>query len=673
MLTSRQTSSGGGSGVIITDGTTITGNGSLASPLAVTDEGIGTAQLADDSVTNAKLATGAVATDDTLSGDGTSGSPLSVITSSNFSVKPSARFAPTEALPAYTISGGGSTMIMNALGALPSQDGITAVEGDIFFYDQDSQDGGIDNGLWQITTLGAADAFMEAVRIPQLAVGSHAMGALTRISEGATRQGQEPLCVSDETVDLVGTNILYWEAVGTFGNLSNATPQATGTSSAAGVATTASRSDHVHVIGDGSVGNAALASGAVATDGTTTTGDGTSGSHISVVSGGIGTTQLASGAVTNAKLASGAALANIGAGGLTSTYLAAGSALANIGLGGITSGYLASGVALANIGLGGVTSGYLASGVALANIGAGGITSTYLASASVTNAKLASGAVNTDGTTITGDGTSASAIAVKSGGISATQLASGSVTNVKLASGAVATDGVTITGDGTSGDPIEVLGQGFGPNNPVYYVSNTGNDGISHTGGSGDPLATPQEACRRLAASGWHGTSAPIINIDNEISLGANPFLNIPSPTGGNFPIVFQTTSWTDSGLGTLTCSGGLAPVNSAPPALGTVVIGAGGLSVNAWAGWWWYWTSGVNNGLRAAIVSNTANTLTLAAGSYSLTSNLDTGVIEEPSGSLTFSGRFVIIGRMCIVNDLDFVGTGDGSSPWLFFRYTNR
>ena len=494
MLLSRQLSE---ATTVITDGSTITGTGAALDPLSVTNGGIGTTQLADGSVTNSKLASGAVATDDSLTGDGTAGAPLSVV-SSFVSPKPSARFAPTTALPTYVISGGGSTMTMTSTGALSAQDGVTARLEDIFFYDQDAQDSGVDNGLWQITTLGASGIHMVAQRISSLAVGAGAMGAITRIAEGTTRQGQEPLCITDEPNDIVGTDILTWEVVGIFGNLSTTTPHSTGTSGAVGTGTTAARADHIHATGAGSVGNAALASGAVATDGSTVTGDGTSGDPIAVLSGGITNTQLASGAalanigagglsatylasgaalsnigaggVTSTYLASGAALANIGAGGITSTYLASGAvtaaklasgaALSNIGAGGVTSTYLASGAALSNIGAGGVTATYLASGAALSNIGAGGVTATYLASGSVTNAALASGAVATDGSTTSGDGTSGTPVIVRSGGITSTQLASASVTNAKLASGAVATDGTTITGDGTSGDPLIAVSPG---------------------------------------------------------------------------------------------------------------------------------------------------------------------------------------------------------------------
>ena len=203
------------------------------------------------------------------------------------------------------------------------------------------------------------------------------------------------------------------------------------------------------------------------------------------------------------------------------------------------------------------------------------------------------------------------------------------------------------------------------PASPTYYVSNTGNDGLSHTGSISDPLATPQEACRRLAASGW--TGVPTISVDNAIALGANPIINIPTPTGGGQPVTIESTSYTDSGMGTRTASGGAAPGATAPPTLGTVVDNAGGLTPNAWAGWYLRWTSGPNSGLRASISANSATTYTVEAGSFGATANGNTYVVEKPSGSFTFSSRFVISGKMLRINGLDIVGTVDGFEGSIF------
>ncbi|RMD00070.1 hypothetical protein EAY64_05590 [Aquitalea palustris] len=61
--------------------------------------------------------------------------------------------------------------------------------------------------------------------------------------------------------------------------------------------------------------------------------------------GTVGTTQLADGGVTAAKLASGAAASNLGNGGVTAAMLAAGAAVSNIGTGGIGATQLGAGSA----------------------------------------------------------------------------------------------------------------------------------------------------------------------------------------------------------------------------------------------------------------------------------------------------------------------------------------
>ena len=226
---------------------------------------------------------------------------------------------------------------------------------------------------------------------------------------------------------------------------------------------------------------------------------------------------------------------------------------------------------------------------------------------------------------------------------------------------------VTKQSDGNWLLSLSATGIAAGPANPTYYLSNAGNDGPQHTGSAGDPLATPQEAARRLDAMKWTGPAT--ISVDNAIALGSDPFVNIPSPSGGGLPITIESTSYTDSGLGARTASGGAAPTFSAPPALGTLIDSAGGLTPNAWAGWYLRWTNPTspNFGLRAAISSNTANTYALDTLFFSASTSGDTYVVEKPSGSFTFSGRFVLTGEMLRINGLDIVGTVDGMEGAIF------
>ncbi|MCC6278004.1 MAG: hypothetical protein IT289_08830, partial [Oligoflexia bacterium] len=123
---------------------------------------------------------------------------------------------------------------------------------------------------------------------------------------------------------------------------------------------------------------------------------------------------IAASSVTSAKMAAGAALANIGAGNITLGYLAAssvdsskivdgtitnadlavGTAVGNLAAGSITSSHILDGtIASADIAASTITSGNLAAGAAAGNLTAGQITTTMLATDAVTTAKILDGEI----------------------------------------------------------------------------------------------------------------------------------------------------------------------------------------------------------------------------------------------------------------------------------------
>jgi hypothetical protein len=106
------------------------------------------------------------------------------------------------------------------------------------------------------------------------------------------------------------------------------------------------------------------------------------------------------------------------------------------------------------------------------------------------------------------------------------------------------------------------------PASPTYYVASTGNDGATHTGAIGDPLATVQEACRRLGITGWAGSA--IVIVKDVLAMGTDPEISYPSPTGGAEPICIRGTL-VDSGLGTITPTGGTAGTQVTALALATI------------------------------------------------------------------------------------------------------
>ncbi len=158
-----------------------------------------------------------------------------------------------------------------------------------------------------------------------------------------------------------------------------------------------------------------IGGGSVTTDGTTVGGSGTALSPIGVLAGGISTTQLAAMCVTSAKIAAGAASANIG----TLTGDLAGSVLpaTTIAAGAVTNAKMAAGAASANVG---TLTGDLAGSV---------LPATTIAAGTVTNAKMAAGAASANVGTLTGD--------LAGSVLPATTIAAGAVTSSKIANAAV--------------------------------------------------------------------------------------------------------------------------------------------------------------------------------------------------------------------------------------------
>ena len=165
--------------------------------------------------------------------------------------------------------------------------------------------------------------------------------------------------------------------------------------------------------------------------------------------------------VTAAKMATGAAVSNIGAGGITSNELAGNSVTtAKITDANVTSTKLATGAAVANIGVGGITSNELASNA---------VTAAKITDANVTPAKLSqpftagTAVASTSGTAIdfTGIPSWVKRVTVVFNGVSTSGT---SVVQIQLGSGSVQTTGYSVVAVGYSANTTATAAytSGFG-------------------------------------------------------------------------------------------------------------------------------------------------------------------------------------------------------------------
>lgn len=153
-----------------------------------------------------------------------------------------------------------------------------------------------------------------------------------------------------------------------------------------------------------------------------------------IASGAIGTSNIANNAVTSALIASGAVgTGNIASGAITNALIAANAVQAsNIASGAVGSSQIASGaVGSSALASGAVTSTALASGaVTSAAIAANAVTSSAIATGAVGNSALASNAVQSSN--------------IASGAVGSTQIANGAVGSTQIGAGAVASSNLNL-------------------------------------------------------------------------------------------------------------------------------------------------------------------------------------------------------------------------------------
>lgn len=176
------------------------------------------------------------------------------------------------------------------------------------------------------------------------------------------------------------------------------------------------------------------------------------------------------------------------------------------------------------------------------------------------------------------------------------------------------------------------------PPNPHLYVASTGNDGPTHTGAIGDPLATVGEALRRLKVSSW--TGQPIVTVVDAVNEGATPSWNIPEPPAGQGVVLIQGT-WATA-LAATVPTGGTA-LSFGPVTWGTITTGLV-MVADQYKGMFARFTGGALSGQRFAIDGNTVGgVVTLVGRVASAPSNTTPFVIESLVGKVAFATSLAI------------------------------
>jgi len=115
--------------------------------------------------------------------------------------------ATASGLPAYSASGGGTTLVGNANGAFPTVNGVTAALNQTYLLQHGAS--AVDNGVYQLTTLGDGSTPWVLTRLSRLTVGANAAGMFA-IIRGGTQAGWVYYCSSPPGSDVVGTHALTW-------------------------------------------------------------------------------------------------------------------------------------------------------------------------------------------------------------------------------------------------------------------------------------------------------------------------------------------------------------------------------------------------------------------------------------------------------------------------------
>jgi len=177
------------------------------------------------------------------------------------------------------------------------------------------------------------------------------------------------------------------------------------------------------------------------------------------------------------------------------------------------------------------------------------------------------------------------------------------------------------------------------PTSPGYFVASTGSD--AQPGTLTAPLATPQEAARRIGESGALIQSS--ITLVDTVNMGANPNLSFAPPTGNAIPTMVQGSSVVD--LAGVVVTGGTIGTSSGTVA-GATFITTANRTLNQDRGKILEVKTGPNAGTRYPIESNTAgpNTVYTVPARLALAPTAANTVdIRSRVGGLTWTGEFVL------------------------------
>lgn len=125
----------------------------------------------------------------------------------NVAVLPRIDAVTASGLPAYSVSGGGTTLVGNANGAFPTVDTVTAAPNQTYLLKNGAS--AVDNGVYQLTTLGDGSTPWVLTRLSRLTVGASA-SSMFAIIRGGSQAGYIYYCSSASGSDIVGTNSLTW-------------------------------------------------------------------------------------------------------------------------------------------------------------------------------------------------------------------------------------------------------------------------------------------------------------------------------------------------------------------------------------------------------------------------------------------------------------------------------
>jgi hypothetical protein len=123
--------------------------------------------------------------------------------------KQSVACATAAALAAYTRVG--ATITANANGLLGAIDGVTPTAGQRLLLKNGAA--GADNGIYVVTSVGAAGARYVLTRADDFTTGDAVAGALVIVQAGTANGDRFFYCTNDSGADIVGTNAITWAEV----------------------------------------------------------------------------------------------------------------------------------------------------------------------------------------------------------------------------------------------------------------------------------------------------------------------------------------------------------------------------------------------------------------------------------------------------------------------------